>query len=71
VPVETAVRAVVRVRVERVADSCGYAVPLYAWQGERRQLHEWAQRKGAAGVSDYRREHNARSLDRLPALRRP
>jgi hypothetical protein len=52
-----------------VADSCGYAVPLYEYQGERRQLHDWAERKGEAGVADYRREHNARSLDGLPALR--
>jgi len=69
VPLEAAVRAVIRVRVERVADSCGYGVPLYAYQGERRQLYEWAERKGVAKLADYRREHNARSLDGLPGLR--
>jgi hypothetical protein len=69
VPIEAAVRAVIRVRVERVADSCGYAVPLYAYQGERRQLHEWAERKGPGKLADYRCEHNARSLDGLPGLR--
>jgi len=69
VPVEAAVRAVIRIRAERISDSCGYGVPLYAYQGERRQLHDWAERKGAAGLGDYRREMNARSLDGLPALR--
>jgi hypothetical protein len=69
VPVEAAVRAVVRIRAERIADSCGYGVPLYEYQGERSQLHAWAESKGEAQLADYRREKNATSLDGLPALR--
>ncbi|MBW2315883.1 MAG: pyridoxamine 5'-phosphate oxidase family protein [Deltaproteobacteria bacterium] len=68
-PLEAAVRAIVRVRAERIRDACGYAVPLYEFQGERSQLHDWADRKGEAGMVDYRRENNARSLDGLPGLR--
>jgi hypothetical protein len=71
VPIEAAVRAIVRVDVRRISDSCGYGVPLYVFQGERRQLHDWAGRKGEAALADYRREHNAASLDGLPALRKP
>jgi len=70
-PVEAAVRSVVRVDVRRVADSCGYGVPLYDFRGERRQLGEWADRKGAAALADYKRESNAASLDGLPGLRGP
>lgn len=69
VPVEAAVRSLVRVRAVRIADSCGYGVPLYEYRGERTQLHDWATRKGEDGLADYRRENNARSLDGLPALR--
>lgn len=69
VPLEAAVRAIVRVRVGRVSDSCGYGVPLYEFRGERSQLHDWAARKGDDGLAAYRRENNATSLDGLPALR--
>ena len=69
VPLEAAVRAVVRADVERVADSCGYGVPLYEFQSERPQLHDWAKRKVEEKRAAYRREQNATSLDGLPGLR--
>ncbi|MEO8604842.1 MAG: pyridoxamine 5'-phosphate oxidase family protein [bacterium] len=62
------VRAIVRVHLDRVADSCGYAVPRYTYQGERRQLLDWAERKGADGLATYKRQKNAKSIDGLPGL---
>lgn len=62
------VRAVVLVAVERVSDSCGYGVPLMAFEGHRRQMDEWSARKGAEGLASYQREHNATSIDQLPGL---
>jgi hypothetical protein len=62
-------RAIVRARVERIADSCGYGVPLYAFEGQRTQLAAWAERKGEAGLRAYVEEHGARSIDGLPGLR--
>src|SRR5262245_23380012 len=44
-----AVRSVIRVALTRIADSCGYGVPRYRFEGEREQLREWAQRKGKEG----------------------
>jgi hypothetical protein len=61
-------RAIIRVDVDRVSDSCGYAVPRMALEGDRQQLVKWAHRKGEAGLADYRRAKNARSIDGLPAL---
>ena len=58
-----------RVAVDRIADSCGYGVPEYRFVGERRQLLEWADRKGPDGVRTYQEERNATSLDGLPGLR--
>jgi hypothetical protein len=61
-------RAIVRVRVSRISDSCGYGVPRFEFRGERDVLVRWAESKGADGLVRYRREKNARSLDGLPGL---
>ena len=63
------VRSVVRVRVERASESCGYGVPLYAYEGERTALSAWAEKKGADGLVKYQRDKNAASIDGLPGLR--
>lgn len=68
-PPRDGVRAVIRVALSRISDSCGYAVPLLAYAGERDQLGKWVERKGADGVRKYQLENNLRSLDGLPALR--
>lgn len=65
------VRAVVRVHVERVSDSCGYGVPLMDYVGVRPQRERWLASKGADGVRDYVRERNAASIDGLPAFDGP
>ena len=65
------VRSVIRVRLERVADSCGYAVPLYRYEGERTQLADWAEHKGPEGIARYQAEKNSRSIDDLPGLQAP
>lgn len=61
-------RAIVVVDVDRVADSCGFGVPLYQFDRDRTQLVEWSERKGAEGLRDYQIKKNAVSLDGLPAL---
>lgn len=67
-------RAIVLVRLDRVADSCGYGVPLMAYEGLRPHQDAWAQKKvrvgGEAALLDYQREKNAHSIDGLPALDR-
>ncbi len=65
------VRTVIRVTVERVADSCGYAVPRYRYEADRSQLTEWAERQGPEGLQAYRAEKNVRSIDGLPGLPPP
>ena len=61
-------RAIVRARVTRVSDSCGYAVPRYAYTAERETLVRWAESKGEEGLTRYRAAKNARSVDGLPGL---
>ncbi len=65
-------RAIVVVSVERVADSCGYGVPLMSYEAERPHSAAWAAKKlrvgGEEALRDYQREKNAASIDGLPAL---
>jgi Pyridoxamine 5'-phosphate oxidase len=65
-------RAVVVVHVNRIADSCGYGVPLMSYEGERPHHDAWAQKKmrtrGSSALLDYQREKNSVSLDGLPAV---
>ncbi|HEV2469009.1 MAG TPA: pyridoxamine 5'-phosphate oxidase family protein [Candidatus Sulfotelmatobacter sp.] len=67
-PEYEAKRAVIVVEVERISTSCGYAVPLLKYEGEREQYFAWARKKGADGLKSYRREKNRQSIDGLPAL---
>lgn len=60
-------RAIILVDVDRIADSCGFGVPLYAFQGERSQLVAWADRKGPKGLRQYQADKNETSIDGLPA----
>jgi Pyridoxamine 5'-phosphate oxidase len=65
-------RAVVDVAVERVADSCGFGVPLMHFEGTRPQTARWAQSKLRKGGPDalrhYVEAHNTHSIDGLPAF---
>jgi predicted pyridoxine 5'-phosphate oxidase superfamily flavin-nucleotide-binding protein len=62
------VRSVIRVHCDRIADSCGYAVPLMSYAGERRALLDWFGRKEPGELDDYRAKKNAVSIDGLPGL---
>jgi hypothetical protein len=70
-PARDGARAIIHVGVQRVAPSCGFGVPLYEHAGERDMLDRWAEKKGPAGLAEYRRTKNARSIDGLPGLRMP
>jgi Pyridoxamine 5'-phosphate oxidase len=66
------VRSVIRVDVERIGESCGYGVPLMDHVGEREHYRLSAEKRlrvgGADALARRRAQHNARSIDGLPAL---
>lgn len=64
-------RSIIRVDVQRIADSCGYGVPLMQYHGERDTLIGWAEKKGPEGLAAYRAERNRHSLDGLDAFEVP
>jgi hypothetical protein len=67
-PENPAARAVIVVDVERVSDSCGYALPLLSLDEERDLLTPNMERRGPDGVVAYRVQKNRTSIDGLPAF---
>ncbi len=65
-------RAVIVVEVDRIADSCGYGVPLMAYEGERPHQALSVEKRlrtgGPDAIEAYKAEKNAESIDGLPAL---
>ncbi|MDT3708061.1 MAG: pyridoxamine 5'-phosphate oxidase family protein [Thiobacillus sp.] len=59
-------RQMIVLDIESVQTSCGYAVPMYGYQGERDTMARWVEKKGVAGLQDYWREKNQVSIDGLP-----
>src|SRR5690242_1035754 len=51
-PPEHAVRSVIRIDVDRIADSCGYGVPLMRFDGRRTQYDAWVDKKVRDGGLD-------------------
>jgi predicted pyridoxine 5'-phosphate oxidase superfamily flavin-nucleotide-binding protein len=62
-------RAIIVVDVDRVSDSCGFAVPKFDFVDDRDLLDRWTQNRNDDDLAAYRADRNAESLDGLPALR--
>lgn len=58
-------RQIIVADIERVQTSCGFAVPLYEYQGQRETLVNWAIKKGEQGIKDYHQQKNLVSIDGL------
>ena len=49
--------------IDLVQTSCGMAVPLFDYVGERELLNKWAEKKGEQGIREYWEAKNRISLD--------
>ena len=67
-PAHAGTRALIHVAVQRVADSCGYAVPFYDYRCHRDALDKWADSHGPEKMAAYRARKNQKSIDGLPAF---
>ncbi len=63
-------RSIIVLDVTRIADSCGWSVPLMEFVEDRRILDLHQEKKGEAAYAGYAEGQSARSLDGLPALTR-
>ena len=61
-------RAIIVVALDRISDSCGFAVPLYEYSGDRTLLDDNFGRRTPENIEEYHRTRNAVSIDGLPAL---
>ena len=59
-------RQIFDLNVDMVQTSCGFAVPLYNYVGEREHLNNWAMKKGKEGIKTYWKANNQFSLDGKP-----
>jgi hypothetical protein len=59
-------RQIIVADITRVQTSCGFAVPLMRFEGQRDTLTAWADKKGPAEVAAYQQKNNLASLDGLP-----
>ena len=64
-------RAIITVSLTRIADSCGWGVPMYEYVGERDQYSKYAEQIDDAGLRQAQLEFNMRSVDGLPGLEKP
>jgi hypothetical protein len=62
-------RSIVVVDLDRIADSCGYSVPLMDYVGDRDVLDRAQERRDANYFAEYAAAKNATSIDDLPGLR--
>ena len=70
-PENPGTRSIIRIKVERVSDSCGYSVPYYDFKEPRDILDKWASTNGSEKLADYRLRKNQSSIDGLPAFDPP
>lgn len=62
-------RAVIRVKITRIQDSCGWGIPFYEFKGERDQLKRWVDNaKSETEWRQRRYDRNETSIDGLPGL---
>ncbi len=62
------IRSIIRVNITRIQDSCGYGVPIYAFEGHRSSSQNWLAAKSETDIRDYQLEKNQQSLDGIPAM---
>ena len=70
-PDHSGARAIIRVAVTRISDSCGFGVPLLDFVARRDVLQEWCEKKGADGLAACRMTKNKVSIDGITGYRSP
>lgn len=59
-------RQIILLDIESIMTTCGFAVPLYEYKGQRTLLSDWSCKMGEERLNEYRRERNQQSIDGLP-----
>jgi len=67
-PTLPGMRAIIRLSIQRIADSCGWTVPLYDFVGIRDYYDNYAAKVGPQGIREGQLAANMHSIDGLPGL---
>lgn len=67
-PKRRSTRSYIRINVNRISDSCGYAVPLYEFKKDRDVLDKWVDAKTDEQLLEYRLAKNTESIDGIKGL---
>jgi hypothetical protein len=59
-------RQIILLDIESIMTTCGFAVPLYDYRGDRHQLEEFTCKMGDERMDEYRHQKNQVSIDGLP-----
>jgi hypothetical protein len=62
-------RAVIRVTLTRISDSCGHGVPLMDFVAPRDLIEKWSAAKGPQGLAEYCASKNQASIDGMPGYK--
>ncbi len=65
-PQQPGERQIIVLDIESIMTTCGFAVPLYEFKGQRDQLPEFTCKMGDERMDEYRRQKNQRSIDGQP-----
>lgn len=64
-------RAIIDIEIERVSNSCGYAVPIAQDMQTREQLTQWADNRSDKDLDTYVAERNEVSIDGFAGMTAP
>lgn len=64
-------RAIIKLDVTRIADSCGWGVPMYDFVSDRDTYRKFSEAISDEDMREAQKAENLVSLDGLPALSRP
>lgn len=59
-------RQIFDITIESAQTSCGMSIPFFEYQGERKDLNNWAIEQGQDKIEQYWEEKNQTSIDGLP-----
>ncbi len=62
------VRAIIRIHVNRIADSCGYGVPTYDFKDQRRSTQNYIEKTGTQTIREKQVANNMQSIDGLAGI---
>lgn len=65
-PAQLGERQIVVLDIESIMATCGFAVPLYEYKGDRAALADFSCKMGEAKMEAYRHQRNEVSIDGLP-----